>query len=425
MPAPQEIMPDSPPVPSRPAQPATPSEPQRAADAAAPVPVCHVVDDEPSIRHFLSLILHGSGIDTEEFASNAEFLAAAKQRPPALVFLNVGLESAEAAQAIAALGRIQFRGFVQLMSGRGRAVLEHVRAIGEQHGLQMLPVLKKPFHTRTVAAIVERLNLGHAMAVAARIGLDEALASGWIEFWYQPRIELRHKQLAGLEAFARARHPRYGVLAPEAFMPGARETDLLDLAALSIAEALRLSASFSALGIVPRMSINVPLNVVEKLPLADLLETGSALPQWGGLTLDIPEDQAITDLALAKACAASLKQHGIGLAIDDFGRGHGHLAGLTELPFEELKIAPAFVLDCGTDKINAPLCKSVIDLAHHAGCKAAAIGIEKAADAIALVSMGCDFGQGHLLGRPMPADRLLSLLRQRAGNQLKAAKASC
>ena len=90
---------------------------------------------------------------------------------------------------------------------------------------------------------------------------------------------------------------------------------------------------------------------------------------------------------------------------------------LKELPFAELKLDRAFVTDCGTDKVNAPLCKSVIDLAHNFGSLALAIGIEKASDALALVSMGCDYGQGFLLGQPMPEERFISLLRQRAASQ--------
>ena len=93
------------------------------------------------------------------------------------------------------------------------------------------------------------------------------------------------------------------------------------------------------------------------------------------------------------------------------------LARLGELPFAEIKLDRAFVADCGTDKVNAPLCKTVIDLAHNFGRVAVAMGIEKAADAVALVSMGCDFGQGFLLGQPMPEERFISLLRQRAATQ--------
>jgi EAL domain-containing protein (putative c-di-GMP-specific phosphodiesterase class I) len=79
-----------------------------------------------------------------------------------------------------------------------------------------------------------------------------------------------------------------------------------------------------------------------------------------------------------------------------------------------LKIDRTFVTDCGTDKVNAPLCKTVIDLAHNFGSIAVAIGIEKASDVAALVAMGCDCGQGFLLGQPMPEERLVSLLRQRS-----------
>src|SRR4029077_20771275 len=100
--------------------------------------------------------------------------------------------------------------------------------------------------------------------------------------------------------------------------------------------------------------------------------------------------------------------------IDDFERGYSSLARLKELPFVELKLDRTFVADCGTDKVNAPLCKTVIYLAHNFGSAAVAIGIEKASDALALTSMGCALGQGFLLGQPMPEERFISLLRQRA-----------
>lgn len=70
--------------------------------------------------------------------------------------------------------------------------------------------------------------------------------------------------------------------------------------------------------------------------------------------------------------------------------------------------------------MKAPLCKSVIDLAHGAGSLAVAVGIEKAADTVALTSMGCDIGQGFLLGQPMPEARFMSLLRHRGAGQGKA-----
>lgn len=123
-------------------------------------PICYVVDEESSIRHFLSLVLHGAGIDTVEFPDGASMRKAVESRAPALVFLNISLESADAIETVVALGRMRYRGAVQLMSARGAAVLEHVKGIGVQHKLQMMPVLKKPFETDTIVEIVQELKLG-------------------------------------------------------------------------------------------------------------------------------------------------------------------------------------------------------------------------------------------------------------------------
>jgi EAL domain-containing protein (putative c-di-GMP-specific phosphodiesterase class I) len=151
-----------------------------------------------------------------------------------------------------------------------------------------------------------------------------------------------------------------------------------------------------------------------KIAVADIVQTyRPQFEKWPGLIIDVTEEQIVTDLALAAEITNNLQHLDVKLAIDDFGRSYSSLVRLKELPFAELKLDRAFVTDCGTDKVNAPLCKTVIDLAHSFGSMAVAIGIEKASDALALVSMGCDYGQGFLLGQPMPEERFISLLRQR------------
>ena len=79
------------------------------------------------------------------------------------------------------------------MSNRGSAVLAHVKLIGEQHHLRMLPVLKKPFETSVVLKVLQDLRLGEPPAVAGRVDLRDALRNRWIEFWYQPKIDLRQR----------------------------------------------------------------------------------------------------------------------------------------------------------------------------------------------------------------------------------------
>jgi EAL domain-containing protein (putative c-di-GMP-specific phosphodiesterase class I) len=401
------------------------SEAARPHRGEARAPLCFVIDADASIRHFLSLVLHGAGIDCEGFADGHELHAALAVRKPDAVFLDIPLESTEAIATVAALGRDDYRGQVQLMSHRGSAVLAHVKSIGEQHHLNMLPTLRKPFETNAILKVLRDLKLGDPPAVAGRIDLDEALAKNWVEFWYQPKIDLRKKQLVGAEAFSRARHPQQGLLSASAFMPGARESSVITLSERALSQALKAALNFAKLGVHLPMTVNIPVNALVKLPVADIVQ--SHRPQfenWPGLIIDVPEDQIVGDLALATDFTKKLAPLNVRLAIDDFGRGYSSLAQAGHSPFAEFKLDRAFVADCGTDKANAPLCKTVIDLAHSFGSVAVAIGIEKASDALALMSMGCDCGQGFLLGQPMPEERFIALLRQRATTPVRHASTS-
>ncbi len=385
-------------------------------------PLCYVVDEEASIRHFLSLVLHGSGVDTMEFADGAAMRRALEHRVPDLVFHNIPLDASDAAESMMALGKAGLRGSVQLMSSRGAAVLEHVKNIGNQQQIAMLPVLKKPFETDTVIKILEELKIGLPAASAFRLDLNEALDKNWIEFWYQPKIALRKKQLAGAEAYVRARHPQHGIVMPAAFMPGAMDAAVLRLSELALRSALKASQNFAKLGVNLRLTVNISMADLIQLPVETIVTSVHPDPtNWPGLIIDVPEEQIVGDLPLAVEIAKRLEPINVHMAIDDCGRAYAMLAGLTEFPFAELKLDRAFVADCATDKVNAPLCKTIINLAHHFGRTAAAMGIEKAPDAMAMVSMGCDFGQGFLLGLPMAEERFISLLRQRGAAREPAA----
>lgn len=102
----------------------------------------------------------------------------------------------------------------------------------------------------------------------------------------------------------------------------------------------------------------------------------------------MPEERIVNDLKLAGELSKKLEPINVRLAIDNVGRAYSTLAKVEEMRFETLKLDKLFVADCGTDMVNAPLCKTVIDLAHNFGRYVVAVGIEKAAGAVALVSMG-------------------------------------
>ena len=378
-------------------------------------PLAFIIDEEASIRQFVSLILQGGGVDTIEFVDGPSFRETPITRAPDLVFLNVNLEAQDAVQSIETLSRSEFAGAVQLISNRGSAVLDTVKQSGELMKIRMLPVLKKPFETSAIQKTMSELKLGHGPALSGvKVELAEALKNNWVEFWYQPKIDLRRKQLAGAEAFARVCHPKYGVLTPQNFMPDADEASVLTLAERALVSALQSGLNLSRFGVNLRIAINVPVKCLMKLPVGKIVrDHRPQVDDWPGLMIDVTEEQILSEITLANELSRTFAEHNVRLAIDDFGKGCATLMKLKELPFAEMKLDRSFVVGCGTDKVHAPICKTVINLAHSFGALAVGIGLEKASDTMALISMGCDLGQGFLFGQPMPEERFIALLKQR------------
>ncbi len=255
-----------------------------------------------------------------------------------------------------------------------------------------------------------------------RIAIAEALRNDWFEIWYQPKIDLKRKCLAGAEALARIHHPQLGVLLPGSFLPEVDDDGVAELAQHALLATLCDWTMFDEAGFNLHLAINVPVGVLLKLPIAQLVsEYRPQSGQWPGLIVEVTEDQIVRDIALANEIAAQLRVSGISIAIDDFGAGYSSLSSLRDLPFAELKIDRSFVRGCATDATNAAICQTAIDLAHRFGSGAVAEGVENQADLQALMVMGCDFGQGVLIAPPMPKERFLDLLRQRMNKPRGAA----
>ena len=251
-------------------------------------------------------------------------------------------------------------------------------------------------------------------AVRPRIAVAEALRNNWFEIWYQPKIDLKRKCLAGAEALARIHHPQLGVLQPGNFLPEVDQDSVAELAEHALLATLCDWTMFDEAGFNLHLAVNVPVSVLFKLPIPRLVdEYRPKSERWPGLILEVTEDQIARDLALANEIATQLRVSGITIAIDDFGAGYSSFSILRDLPFAELKIDHAFVAGCATDAANAAICQTAIDLAHRFGSAAVAAGVERQADLQALMVMGCDFGQGALIAPPMPKQRFLELLRQR------------
>src|SRR5580704_8056682 len=246
------------------------------------------------------------------------------------------------------------------------------------------------------------------------VGLADILDRGWLELFYQPKIELKTKRLVGAEGLVRARHPTQGLLNPGVFLPGASESDMLRLTERVIITALQDWQACAAAGIPLKLSVNVPVSALVKLPIAGILrQWRPRTSTWPGLIMEVTEDEIIHDLKIANEVADALREFNCTLALDDFGAGYSSLARLRQLPFSELKIDRSYVINCHTDRISAGLCQVIVELGRRFGLKTVAEGIEMTHECHKLQAAGCDIGQGYLYAKPMPKNQLIGMMSRR------------
>ena len=393
----------------------------RRADRGAIPPDAFVVDDEDGICKFISLVLDALGLVTESFHTAEEAIAALERGQPEIVFLDIVLERSDAVDVIRALGEKRYTGIVQLMSGRKSALLDDVHRIGAWHGLNMSPPLEKPFRKEAVRRAIasvplwDRPEIAISLAPTIEPGLDEALANGWLELWYQPKIDLRTKALAGAEALVRYRHPIHGVHAIDSLLLHANTKTRAALTEHFVVTALRDWDELSGAGIHLRTAVNASFDALTNVDLAALARKNRPMSEkWPGLILEVSEHEVIEDLNLAHEIATQLRIYDITLAINNFGAGFSSFERLRELPFSELKLHAGFVGGCAEDARNAGVCHAAIDLAHRFDVIAVADGLENTSDLRALQSMGCDAGQGPLLAEPVPRSQFIAALCERA-----------
>ena len=247
---------------------------------------------------------------------------------PDVIFLEPGIDGRDGDDVIPALAAAGFRCPIQLMSGLNAVLTEEARRLGERHGLTMLPVLEKPFRVPAVRQVIEQLGLRRDALASIHVTLADALRHGWLELWYQPKIDLRARVFAGAEGYVRARHPEYGMVPPDSLFSrrhagghaGADAACARDRDARLVAVRERRAAD-------PLLDQRADPRA--RQAAARHRSSAQHRPKasnWPGLVLEISEDEIMQDLLLAQRVERELRPHGISFAIDDFGRAYSAIA---------------------------------------------------------------------------------------------------
>ena len=258
-----------------------------------------------------------------------------------------------------------------------------------------------------------------AMLDAARIEaeLRVALSEGQLLLHFQPKFQLADGRLSGVEALVRWAHPQRGLLAPAEFIDVAERNGLMSLLGRQVLTmAVAQCRQWLDRGVAMNVAVNVsPTQFTDPNFCADVLSAiDDARIPAELLSIEITESMAMTDFAATASRLRRLRAAGVMIALDDFGIGFSNLSQLSRLPLDILKVDRSLVSDLGVDPRADAIVRAIIGMAHALQCRVIAEGVETVAQRDHLHALGCDCGQGYLLGRPMAAGDIAAHARPEA-----------
>ncbi len=266
----------------------------------------------------------------------------------------------------------------------------------------------------TMAVFGEAMRVKVLDRMTTEHSLHRALERCELRLFYQPVVDISAERPIAVEALLRWDHPEQGLVGPNRFIPVAEESGLIiPIGAWVLQEACQQLKHWQDRPGPASGAVEVNLSA-RQIDHPEIVSTVESILSASGLspaylTLEITESALMSDAASALQVLRALKDLGVTLAIDDFGTGYSSLSYLQRFPLDILKVDKTFVDGLGVSLEGSEIVSAVIKLAHALGLQVIAEGVETERQLAELQRLSCDFAQGYLFSRPVPAADLLGV----------------
>ncbi|MDN3651053.1 EAL domain-containing protein [Reinekea marina] len=262
------------------------------------------------------------------------------------------------------------------------------------------------YHQKLATSPLERLQLEKS--------LRKAIVNHEFSVEFQPKLNLSSGIIDSVEALVRWRHPHKGLLDPQDFIPLAEETGLISAIGEQVLNKACMEAStwrdrgFGDISV----SVNLSSHQIRRDDLYEVIQNALKTSQLPAeyLELELTESMLMEDINHAQDFLNQLRSLGVRLALDDFGTGYSSLSYLKRLPIDTLKIDQSFVAEIRPGE-KSPIVEAIMAMADSLNLSVVAEGVETRQQLEYLESLACDYAQGFIISRALPASEILTLIR--------------
>lgn len=321
------------------------------------------------------------------------------------------------------LAKRDYKGSVIISSVSDIHLLDAVATLVKEHQLNLLGTLHKPFELKSLEAIINNHQFVKTRTKGfqpdyPRLSVDEltnALDTGRIEVFFQPKVVVRNQQVSGAECLVRIKQEDGKILSPLAFIDVAEKYNLIDRLTNQVFEkAVITLGKWLKSGLDLKLSINLSEHNLHQLSLPEqLAETATKSGvEPNRIILELTETSVGENLRTSLDIVTRLRLLGFGLSIDDFGTGYSSMEKLGKLPFTELKVDRQFVASALTNDVSRKILNNSIQLGKDLNMNVVAEGVETEEERVLLTSLECDEIQGYFYAKPMPASEFIEWLEE-------------
>jgi EAL domain-containing protein (putative c-di-GMP-specific phosphodiesterase class I) len=310
-----------------------------------------------------------------------------------------------------------YKGSVIILSAVDKSVMKAAENLVKAYGLNLIGVLRKPLIENELLESLAKQSPNPAeptkrskVTVLNLAELQAGFSEDCLEVFFQPKVSIKTGRVVGAECLARWRHPKQGLLGPNAFISVMEAHGMIDDLSKLILEksAVHLRKWYNQ-GHQLKLAVNVSMDNLNQLDLPEQFE--SILKKVGirpsQFILELTETRLMANLTVSLEILTRLRLKGFGLSIDDFGTGFSTMENLKQLPFTELKIDRAFVHGTSEDEASKAILNSSIQLGKIFHLNLVAEGVETQQDWDVIVESGCDEVQGYFIAKPMPPEQFI------------------